>query len=378
MPIVSERSAAAGAAVTEIDVLVAGAGVVGLATAVALAQAGRSVCVIETRPKAGMESSTHNSGVIHAGLYYPPGTLKARLSVQGREALYAFCEQHGVPHLRCGKLVVATSAAQLRELEALASIARGNGADVDVIDAARTRALEPHIAAAAALWSPGTGLVDASALVAALARLLHEAGGVLLTATRLMAVEATAEAMVAATERETIRTACLVNAAGLHADDVSAMAGGETFRIWPCRGDYAEILRSAGTVVSRPVYPLPDPSGHGLGVHFTPTIGGATLLGPTVRYQDSKADYESNRAPLEYFAESARLLAPDLDGEFLRPGGSGIRAKLHPPEERFADFMIRRDAQQPRLVHAAGIDSPGLTSCLAIGRMTAALASETL
>lgn len=363
---------------TEIDVLVAGAGVTGLATALALVADGRSVCVVEPRPRPGMETSTHNSGVVHAGLYYPAGTLKARLCVEGRIALYEFCERHGVPHVRTGKIVVASARDQVPELEALAGLARGNGATVEVIDGARARALEPRVAAAAALWSPDTGLVDASSLVLALARQLSEAGGIILPSTRIESIEPDAHAITATTGRETIRAACFVNAAGLHADEISAMAGGEPFRIWPCRGDYAEISRSAGPVVSRPVYPLPDPSGHGLGVHFTPTIGGATLLGPTIRYQDSKSDYESDRVPLEYFDHAARLLVPDLDGRALRPAGSGIRAKLHPPEDQFADFMIRRDARQPRLVHAAGIDSPGLTSCLAIGRLAAGIAAATL
>jgi glycerol-3-phosphate dehydrogenase len=181
---------------------------------------------------------------------------------------------------------------------------------------------------------------------------------------------------IVATERECIRASRVVNAAGLFADDVSRAFGGEPFRIWACRGDYAQLTAAAAARFGMPIYPLPEKSGHGLGVHFTPTTDGSVLLGPTSRYQDSKTDYESGRPPLEEFLAAARLLVPSLTLDQLREGGSGLRAKLHPPEERFADFMIRVDPRQPALVHAAGIDSPGLTSCLAIGKMVADLASE--
>ena len=150
----------------------------------------------------------------------------------------------------------------------------------------------------------------------------------------------------------------------------------ERFRIWGCRGDYAELTGSAARRFSIPIYPMPEKSGHGLGVHFTPTTGGTVLLGPTSRYQESKTDYESDRVSLPEFLEAARRLVPSLSIGDLREGGSGIRAKLHPPQESFADFMIRADVGLPRLVHVAGIDSPGLTSCLAIGEMVAAIVKE--
>jgi L-2-hydroxyglutarate oxidase LhgO len=153
------------------------------------------------------------------------------------------------------------------------------------------------------------------------------------------------------------------------------MFEGEDFRIWACRGDYAELSPRLAAKFTIPVYPLPERSGHGLGVHFTPTMAGTVMLGPTSRYQESKTDYESNRPALTEFLAAAQRLVPAIALGDLRDGPSGLRAKLHPPHERFADFMIRRDARVPRLVHAAGIDSPGLTSCLAIGAMVADLVS---
>lgn len=359
--------------VTEIDVLVIGAGVTGLAAASAIAAAGASTCVIEARPRPGMDASTHNSGVIHAGLYYPPGSLKARLCLEGRDALYAFCERRGVPYRRTGKLVVADDRAREPELERIAANARANGARAELLGGAAIRAREPAVSAALALWSPDTGIVDAAQLIVALMSDAQAAGAAVLLDSEVVSATPDGDGFVVETARERIRASVVVNAAGLFADEMSAAFGGERFRIWACRGDYAELTRSAAARFNIPIYPMPEKSGHGLGVHFTPTTGGTVLLGPTSRYQASKTDYESGRPPLAAFLEAARRLVPSLSLADLRDGGSGIRAKLHPEHEQFADFMIRADERQPRLIHAAGIDSPGLTSCLAIGRELARL-----
>jgi L-2-hydroxyglutarate oxidase LhgO len=362
-----------------IDVVIIGAGVTGLSVAAQLAAAGRSVCIVERRPRPGMETSTHNSGVIHAGLYYPTGTLKAQLCVEGAARLYSFCAAHRVPHDRCGKLVVASTEEEVPQIEKLAALGSANGAQgLEIVGPEFIRAREPHVTGRAALWSPGTGRVEPEALVRALLRLAEGADAMLLRGTSLTGGAWNERHFELRTEQETISAAVVVNAAGVDADVVSATLGGESFTIHPCRGEYAELKKSKAHWLNGLVYPLPHPKGHGLGVHLTKTTGGSVLLGPTVRFQERKDDYESDRLPVADFLEPARLLMPELTMDDLTYGGSGIRPKMHGPGGSFADFMIRPDARNPALIHAAGIESPGLTACLAIGARVAALVENAL
>ena len=333
--------------------------------------------MIDRHGRPGQESSTHNSGVIHAGLYHPPVSLKTRLCHEGRARLYSFCKEHGVPHVRCGKLIVAAPGEET-ELEAVASSAAANGVTLQPVTARALTEREPNVAAAAALLSADTGWIDADAYVRALAVELQRHGGVFLNGTAVAGIDVQRDGTIdVVTSRERIRGEAVINAAGLHADAVSTMAGGEPFRIYPCRGEYAELASSARHLVHGLVYPVPHHSGHGLGVHLTKTISGAVWIGPTIHYQEGKDDYERDRLPLEAFLEPTRKLLPNIRLEDLRLGGSGIRAKLHPATERFADFLIRRDRSIPALVHVAGIDSPGLTASLAIGEYVADLVSRT-
>jgi L-2-hydroxyglutarate oxidase LhgO len=365
------------ARVERIDVAVIGAGVTGLAAARAIALGGRSVCVLERHARAGQDTSTHNSGVIHAGLYYPARTLKATLCVRGARLLYEFAAAHAVPHDQCGKLVVAHAAHEQSELERIRACGEANGVEgLTIVDRPFIAAREPHVDAAAGLYSPTSGIVDADAYVRGLLRTAEAAGVVFLPASPLIGADLQAGGVALRTPRETIVAEQVVNAAGLYADDVSTSLGGERFTIHPCRGEYAELIPNRRYLVNALVYPLPDASGHGLGVHLVRTPAGAVWLGPTIRYQARKGDYEDGRLTVDDFAGPARLLLRDVTTGDLRLAGSGIRAKLHPPTESFADFLIRRDTANPRVIQAAGIDSPGLTSSLAIGELVAEIAVE--
>jgi L-2-hydroxyglutarate oxidase LhgO len=355
-----------------IDVAIIGGGVTGLASALAIAKRGLSVCVLEKHPRPGLETSTHNSGVIHGGIYYPAGTLKSKLCIEGRPLLYEFCQAHGVAHERCGKLIVATDDSEVSRLEKLFQTGVTNGVEgLTMVDRAFIKKREPSVRAVAAIFSPETGIVEAEALVRALHRAGEADGVIFLPGTKLVGADSDPDGVKLRTERETILASTVVNAAGLYADDVSRMLGGEAFTIYPVRGEYAELIPSKRSLVNALVYPLPHAAGHGLGVHATRSTGGNIWLGPSVKYQERKDDYESDRLPLEDFAGAAKQLLPMLTVADLCLSGSGIRPKLHPATESFADFMIRRDTQNPRVIHAAGIESPGLTSCLAIaGRVS--------
>jgi L-2-hydroxyglutarate oxidase LhgO len=356
-----------------VDVAVIGGGVTGLASALSLAERGASVCVLEREPRTGRATSTHNSGVIHAGLYYPTGSLKARLCVEGRDRLYAFCAAHRIPHSRGGKLVIAGDDREAAQLAPLQKKAEENGVAVTLVDAAFIKAREPNVRAVAALWSPDSGILEAEALVKTLERLCRDRDVAIVVGSPLTGASTHGEGIELVTPHERFVAGTVVNAAGLYADTISTLLGGMQFHIYPCRGEYAELKPSRRSMVNGLVYPLPHASGAGLGVHLAKTTWGSVTLGPTIHYQESKDDYETGRIPLEDFVAPAQHLLPWVTLADLQPGGSGIRAKLHGPNQKFADFLIQRDTSNGRVIQAAGIDSPGLTSCLAVGNHVADL-----
>lgn len=356
----------------DVDVAVIGGGVTGLASALALAERGASVCLLEREAKPGRATSTHNSGVIHAGLYYPTGSLKAQLCIEGRDRLYAFCPAHRVPHARCGKLVVAADDHDVEALATLLAKAHANGlTSVTEVDPDFVREKEPHVRAVAALWSPDTGILEAEALVKALEHRCKDRDVALVVGAPLVGADLHRDGMELVTPHERFLARTVINAAGLYADVVSQQLGAQAFTIYPCRGEYVELAPAQRHRVNGLVYPPPHASGAGLGVHLARTTWGSVTLGPTIHYQESRGDYEGGRLPLEAFVEPAQRLLPWVTVKDLQPGGSGIRAKLHGPEAKFADFLIERDVVNPRVIQAAGIDSPGLTSCLAVGERVA-------
>ena len=361
-----------------IDVAIIGGGVVGLSIACAAARRGYETCVLEREQRFGHGGSTHNSGVIHAGIYYPTDSMKAKLCVEGNERLYSFCQKHDIPHKRSGKLIVANSN-NIAALETLATRGLANGVqNLELVDRAFIRNREPYVEAAAALWSPSTGIVEAESLIRTLVKEATARDVALLPSTQLEGSSDSVNALELRTKHETIMARSVVNAGGLYADDVSALFGGDRFTIYPVRGDYAELTSSAKHLIRGLVYPLPDASGHGLGVHATRTTWGTVTLGPTARHQNQKNDYESNRDSLGHFQKAACRFLPSLTIDQLKPGGSGIRARCAPEHIAFSDFKIVRDSHVPRLIHAAGIDSPGLTAAFAIAERIAELVDDTL
>ena len=367
-----------------INVLIIGGGVVGCAVAREVSRDTADVFLVEQQPKLGMGASTRNSGVIHSGIYYTQGSLKAHHCLAGNRLTYEFCAAHGIPHKRTGKLLVATFPHEEDELEALLERGGANGVEgLRIIGRDALHAKEPHIAGRAAIEVPSTGIVNSEELVKAFARIAVEQGASLLTHTKVegMAPERDVVRIRLRTEEaeEGVEARCVVNAAGLFADEVAALAGNTTWRIFPVRGEYCEAVRAKADLVNALVYPLPHPEGLSLGVHLTKTLWGTLLVGPTARYVEDKNDYEKDREPVEEFARRAKTLLPAIEAEDLIPAYSGIRAKLVPPGGKGpADFVIARDANHLRVIHLVGIESPGLTSAPSIAQQVSEMVRETL
>ncbi|PSC03485.1 FAD-dependent oxidoreductase [Alsobacter soli] len=356
---------------SDVDAIVVGAGVVGLAVARELALSGRSVIVLEQAEGIGTETSSRNSEVIHAGLYYPAGSLKARLCVEGRRELYAFCESHHVPHRRCGKLVVATDEVELAAVEAIRAKGLANGCDdLTMISAAEALAMEPALNTVGALWSPSTGIIDSHAYMLALQGDAEEAGAMFAFHTPFLRADATGNSIVVETggaEPMRITTTLLINSGGLHASRVArAVDGLDPARVPDtqfCKGNY--FVLTAKAPFTRLIYPAPHT--HGLGVHLTIDLGGQARFGPDIEWVDDLV-YEVDPRRGEGFDAAIRKYWPGLPENALAPGYSGIRPKIAGPHDPAPDFRIDGPADHgvPGLVNLLGIESPGLTSSLAI------------
>lgn len=362
--------------------LVVGGGVVGLASAAALSRAGRSVVVLERRDGWGREATSRNSEVVHAGIYYPAGSLKATLCVAGREALYERCERLGIAHRRLGKLIVATEDAELSQLEELKRRGDANGAPaLELLPAADVRRLEPALRARAALLSPATGIVDAHAYTLSFAAEAESRGATLLLRTEVVAIERSRGLYrVAARDadggRSEVSCAAVVNAAGLAADAVAERAGLDVdacgYRLHRSKGDYFALAPGHPVVLSRLVYPVP--SGPGLGIHATLDLAGRLRFGPDAEWVET-LDYRVDAAKAALFARSVSRYLPGLHAEDLVPDIAGIRARLAGPGEEFRDFVVAEEsgAGLPGFVSCLGIESPGLTAAAAIAERVVAL-----
>lgn len=360
-----------------VDIAIIGAGVVGLAIAERLSVNGRRIVVVERHDAFGRETSSRNSEVIHAGLYYPPGSLKAKLCVEGNRLMYEFCEENGVPYKRCGKLVVARTLAEEAKIRHLFGQGTANGVEgLEIADGGRMRGLEPHCAGLWALVSPSTGIFDTHTLMKRLEARACDKGAIFAYNCEALAVSRKSGRYEVAvkdvdSEEVTLRCATLINAAGLAADRVAAMAGIDPdaagYRTHFCKGEYFGVSNRHRGRLSHLVYPAPTPIS--LGVHGVLSLDGACKLGPSAFYVDA-IDYSVDPAHKDAFYANAKTLFPFLEPDDLFPDMAGIRPKLQSEGEGFRDFVIRDEADKglPGFINCIGIESPGLTSALAIAR----------
>lgn len=383
--------------------LIIGGGLVGLATAWQVLRSGRaaSLTLLEKEPRVGAHQSTHNSGVLHAGLYYRPGSLKARLAVEGIREMTAYCREKNIPHEICGKVVVAVDESEVPRLRELEKRGQANGlTGLRRLDRDSLRALEPHAAGVAALHVPEEGIVDYAAVCRALRGDIEKMNGCIATDAEVMHLHQTSDGWTADTTAGEFTGDFLVNCAGLHSDRVCRMAGLDPAdRIIPFRGEYYQLRPQAAHLVRHLIYPVPDPKFPFLGVHFTRLIGGGIEAGPNAVLALAREAYRKTQWNLrdltealsfpglwkflahhprmaweegtrslsrKLFCHSLQRLVPDLRAEDLAPGGAGVRAQaISSDGELVQDFRLMAG---PRALHVVNAPSPAATACLAIGR----------
>jgi L-2-hydroxyglutarate oxidase LhgO len=376
-------------AASDFDIAVIGAGVVGLAAAAELARAGRSVVILEERGAIAQETTSRNSEVIHAGIYYPKDSLKAELCGRGRDALYRRCESLAIPHKRIGKLIVATRDDELPDLEALLENAHANGVpEIHQIDRSDLRKLEPAVTGVAALHSPITGIVDAHALSLSYLAEAEEHDAILLVhheVDNLEFVGGLWRVLVRAgpnREEQSLYCRGVVNAAGLASDRIAEAAGIDVdargYRLRLCKGDYFSMQPGAPIELNHLIYPVGSAASAGLGIHSTSDLAGRIRFGPDAEYVDG-CDYAIDPSKADHFARGIRRYLPQFEANWLTPDFAGIRPKLSGPGEGFRDFSITEESALglAGLVNCIGIESPGLTASSAIAERVVELLAPT-
>ncbi len=343
-------------------VVVIGGGIVGCHIAHRLANERWEVFLLEKEKSLGEHTSTRNSGVIHGGMYYEPGSLKAGLCVRGRHLTYEFLRSHDIPHWKCGKVIVASLVSELNVLEDLKKKGDANGVEnLSLLDGTEVRRLEPRVRCFGGLHSPETGILDMAAYIRAMERVLKKLGVTIVKQCKVLSV---GNRNTLSTTRGEMEADILINAAGLHSDSMASMCGLEGYEIVPSKGDY---YRTTEEVIKGLVYPVPD-TPHTLGIHLTRTLGEETLIGPSIVQVSDKEDYEI-RTDREEFEKGALAMIPDINIRRISPGYSGNRPKVYYRGELQTDFVIQK--QETGRIHILGIESPGLTAAPAIAEYVA-------
>lgn len=370
----------------EIDVVIIGAGVIGLATAREIAQEKKEIFVFEKNHTFGLETSSRNSEVIHAGIYYPENSLKAKLCVEGKSLLYKLCDKHNIAYKKTGKIIVAANENEISWLEELYEQGGKNGVD-DLVLLSRTelKKLEPNIEARAGLLSPSSGILDSYTLLKFLYSQAREKGGEFVFGTEVIGIErAGAKYKVQIKDRDGISAFvahAVVNCAGLNSDRIAQLAGIDIakagYKLHYCKGEYFNLDSKYRNVVSRLIYPAPEQAGHG--IHLKPGLDGRVLLGPSAHYIEA-IDYAVDETQKQAFYNSAKRFLPFVELEDLAPESAGIRPKLQGPGEAFQDFVIAHEEKAgfPGLINLIGIESPGLTASLAIAQYVDRMMKELL
>jgi L-2-hydroxyglutarate oxidase LhgO len=373
---------------SKADVTIIGAGVIGLAIAAQVAKANRQVYVLEKNQSFGLETSSRQSGVIHAGIYYPQDSLKAKLCVAGNRILYELCPRYDIGYQRSGKLIVATEDEESEQLEAWLERGRSNGAEgLKLLSRRELKELEPNVEGVAAILSPSSGIIDSHALMQYFVAKAVEGGAQIAYQTRVVGIEKIADGYKVVVEdsggQSSFITTALINSAGLYSDKIAEMAGIDIdeagYRLHYGKGDYFSLRKRQDTLVKRLIYPVPPSDIAGVGIHVTFDLEGRLRLGPDIEYVDS-LDYTIDLRQQKLFYDSVRRLLPAITYDDLAPEMAGIRPKLQEPGGEIRDFVIKDEVDRglPAFIDLIGIESPGLTAAPAIAEYVADLIEERL
>lgn len=368
------------------DITIIGAGLVGLGIAAQVASQSREAYVLEKNETFGKETSSRHSGVIHSGIYYPEGSLKAKMCVTGNRTLYELCERYGIGHRKLGKLIVAANDEEIEELQTLLERGQRNGAEgLRMLSKREMKELEPNIDGVAAIMSPSTGIIDSQALMKYFIAKAKDGGVHIAYHTKVVGIEKVADEYKVTVEDRTgkfsFTTKVLINCAGLYCDKVAELAGIDIakagYKLHYCKGEYFSVGGSKNTLVKRLIFPVPLPKVTGVGIHVTFDLEGRMRLGPSTQYIDS-IDYTVDNQHKQLFYDSVRRFLPFIEYDDLEPEMAGIRPKLQEPGGDIKDFVIREESDKglPGLINLIGIESPGLTASPAIAEYVGSLARD--